>query len=97
MRYKTVITSYSIHYTKLYDNGRYFTELITGKAIEYIREASSDNRPFFLYVAYNAVHAPAQAPEQDIQNQTGDKTRDTLMAIVITSYSIHYTKLYERR
>ena len=39
-------------------------------------------KPFFLYVAYNAVHAPPEAPEEDIKNVTGDKTRDTLMAMI---------------
>ncbi|NCF85717.1 MAG: sulfatase-like hydrolase/transferase [Verrucomicrobiaceae bacterium] len=44
--------------------------------------ASGNDQPFFLYVAYNAVHAPAEAPEEDIKNVTGDKKRDTLMAMI---------------
>ena len=37
--------------------GFYSTDVFTDKAIEYISE-QSDNKPFFLYLAYNAPHCP---------------------------------------
>ncbi|MEO2022228.1 MAG: sulfatase-like hydrolase/transferase [Pirellulaceae bacterium] len=58
----------------------YLTNRITSEAVSFIKQHKQE--PFFLYVAYNAVHAPAQAPAGDIQNLTGDKTRDTLMAMI---------------
>ena len=45
--------------------GFYSTDVFTDKAIEYISE-QSDNKPFFLYLAYNAPHWPLQAKEEDI-------------------------------
>ncbi|MHC4403464.1 MAG: sulfatase family protein [Planctomycetota bacterium] len=62
-----------------FDEG-YLTHRITEEAVSFIRRHTS--RPFFLYVAYNAVHAPAQAPKEDVKRQTGDETRDTLMAML---------------
>ncbi|MCD6288785.1 MAG: sulfatase-like hydrolase/transferase [Candidatus Hydrogenedentes bacterium] len=62
------------------DNG-YLTTRITEEAVAFIER--NKNRPFFAYVAYNAVHAPPEAPEEDIKLfNTGDKTRDTLMAML---------------
>ncbi|MGB0598179.1 MAG: sulfatase-like hydrolase/transferase [Rubripirellula sp.] len=58
----------------------YLTTRITEEAVDFINRHKED--PFFLYVAYNAVHAPPEAPEKDIKNVTGDETRDTLMAMI---------------
>jgi arylsulfatase A-like enzyme len=39
-------------------------------------------RPFFAYLAFNAVHAPLQAPADEIAKfNTGNKSRDTLLAM----------------
>lgn len=40
------------------------TEVFTQWAIDYVREqASNSNKPFFLYLAYNAPHFPIQPPK----------------------------------
>lgn len=49
---------------EVYENGRYFTELITENAVEFIRKSAADDRPFFLYVPYNAPHYPMHAPQK---------------------------------
>jgi arylsulfatase A-like enzyme len=51
---------------EIYDNGRYFTELITERALEYIRRAVRKDEPFFLYLPYNAPHYPMHAPQKYI-------------------------------
>ena len=39
-------------------------------------------RPFFVYLAFNAVHAPLQAPAEEIAKfHTGDQNRNTLLAM----------------
>jgi arylsulfatase A-like enzyme len=38
------------------------TELFTQWACDYIQERSKEKQPFFLYLAYNAPHAPIQPP-----------------------------------
>ncbi len=58
----------------------YLTTRITEEAVDFIGRHKED--PFFLYVAYNAVHSPPEAPEEDIKSVTGDETRDTLMAMI---------------
>ena len=40
------------------------------------------NKPFFLYLAFNAVQAPLQAPADEIAKfNTGNKDRNTLLAM----------------
>ena len=60
-----VITSYSIHYTKLYD-----------EAVRVIHESSEMKKPFFMYLAYNAPHVPLQAKEEDIAHFSNIKDQD---------------------
>jgi len=59
----------------------YLTNRLTEEAVSFIQRHKQ--RPFFCYLAYNAVHAPPQAPEDDIKLfDTGDETRDILMAML---------------
>ena len=44
-------------------NGTYSTHLYTNKSIELIKNASASDKPFFLYLAYQAVHSPMEVPE----------------------------------
>jgi arylsulfatase A-like enzyme len=44
-------------------DGRYLTELITERAVDFVRRAATDGRPFFLYVPYSAPHYPMHAPQ----------------------------------
>lgn len=67
------------------DRPYYTTDAFTDYAIQFIEEEKSGaDRPFFLYLAYNAPHWPIQAHEEDI-----DKYRDT--------YMIGWDKLREQR
>jgi arylsulfatase A-like enzyme len=63
------------------------TDLFTQWAIDYLRDRSRQGQPFFLYLAYNAPHAPIQPPREWLervrQRQTGisDK-RAALVALI---------------
>jgi len=48
---------------EIWQNGEYFTEAITNKAIQYLRQAAKADEPFFLFVSYNAPHYPMHAPQ----------------------------------
>jgi len=51
---------------EVWDNGRYFTEMVTERAVDYIDRVASDDadEPFFLFVGYNAPHYPMHAPQK---------------------------------
>ena len=58
----------------------YLTDHWGSEAVAFIERQKS--KPFFLYLAFNAVHAPLQAPADEIAKfNTGNKDRDTLLAM----------------
>ncbi len=52
-----------------YSDDYYFTDDITDKALQMVRELRSSHptKPFFMYFSHGAVHAPLQAPAADIE------------------------------
>ena len=50
----------------------YITDAISQKSVEYIKEFTTRQQPYFLYVAYTAPHWPVQARPEDL-----DKYKDT--------------------
>jgi len=51
--------------------GEYLTNKITDNALEFLTEQSKLDKPFFLYVAFNAPHWPLQALPEDIAKYRG--------------------------
>ncbi|MGI9473428.1 MAG: sulfatase-like hydrolase/transferase [Rubripirellula sp.] len=69
---------------RINDEG-YLTNRLTEEAVSFIDR--NKKSPFFLYLAYNAVHAPAEAPESDIKAYQAkfpglSKERAILMAML---------------
>ena len=58
----------------------YLTDHWGTEAVSFIERQKA--KPFFLYLAFNAVHAPLQAPPDEIAKfNTGNKDRNTLLAM----------------
>ena len=51
-------------------HGFYTTDANTDYAIEFLNESNRD-KPFFLYIAYNAPHYPLHAPEKAVKKYRG--------------------------
>ncbi len=53
---------------EVYCDGQYMTELITERAVAWLRGAAArqggDDKPFFMFVPYNAPHYPMHAPQK---------------------------------
>ncbi len=61
------------------ENG-YLTDRLGEETCAFISKHKA--KPFFAYLAFNAVHAPLQAPADEIAKfQTGDPGRNTLLAM----------------
>jgi arylsulfatase len=52
-----------------YAEGRFYaTDAITDHAIDFLAQAQSAGKPFFLYLAYNAPHFPLHAPKETVDS-----------------------------
>ena len=56
---------------KVPDQGFYTTVTDTDYALRFLKDARATKKPWFLYVAYNAPHAPLQPLEQDYKKYLG--------------------------
>ena len=68
--------------TTCVDVPEYLTRALTTRAVEFVE--GHHDRPFFLYLSYNAVHTPYQAPEEDLDRvqAEGDEERRIYAAMV---------------
>lgn len=58
----------------------YLTDVWGAEAVAFVERHKA--RPFFLYLAFNAVHAPIQAPPEEVARiDAGDPARNTLLAM----------------
>jgi arylsulfatase A-like enzyme len=68
-----IYDNHPVDQPKLPEEGYHFTEDITDKAIEFIKDAKvvAPEKPFFLYYAPGASHAPHHAPKEWIDRYRG--------------------------
>lgn len=64
-------------------NGRYFTELVTEKAVDFIERGSDE--PFFAYVPYSAPHYPMHAPKAYLDRYPELPPHRRIMAAMISA------------
>lgn len=83
-------TRFNEYITPLEHNGKvvreteYMTDALSREAVRFVKEASRTQKPFFLYLAYNAPHTPLEAKEDDIARfeHIKDEKRRTYAAMV---------------
>ena len=81
---------YDWYYTKLVDNGKrvgfkqYLTDELSDRAVDFVRRKAKGDAPFFLYLAYNAPHAPLQATEKYLSRfaHVENRNRRTYLAMI---------------
>lgn len=53
------------------DKEWYTTDVFTDSSLKFLNEAAEDDKPFFLYTAFNSPHWPLEAPDENIANYKG--------------------------
>ncbi len=51
-------------YEGFWQGGKHWSQVVADDAVDYITEASKQEDPFFMYLAFNAPHDPRQAPKR---------------------------------
>jgi len=72
---------------KTIDPEGHATDLFTDWSVDYIKDQAKNEKPFFLYLAYNAPHFPVQPPQnwldKVLKREKGiDSTRAKLVAFI---------------
>jgi choline-sulfatase len=62
--YKNGWKPWETKYGGFWEGGTHWTELAANDAIGFLNRASETNRPFFIYLAFNAAHDPHQSPKE---------------------------------
>jgi len=66
-----------------YRDDIYMTDLLTDKACEWMRK--EDDRPFFVYLAYNAPHTPLHAKKEDLETYSFIKDKKKQATLAMTA------------
>lgn len=53
------------------DPNYFMTDVITDNAVSWLKQYAGEDKPFFLFLAYNAPHWPLHAPDKDIAKYKG--------------------------
>ena len=51
-------------YGGFWHGGKHWSEVVGDDGVDFLQQAKDDDRPFFMYLAFNAPHDPRQAPQE---------------------------------
>lgn len=70
-------------YGGYWKGGKHWSEVVRDDALQYIDNARKSSKPFFMYLAFNAVHDPRQAPQeyQDMYDVNKIKVPENFMSM----------------
>ncbi len=49
-----------------WQGGTHWSEVVANNGLDFLKQAKSDEKPFFMYLAFNASHDPRQSPKEYI-------------------------------
>jgi choline-sulfatase len=55
--------------------GKHWSEVLGDDSVEFLENASNSEKPFFMYLAFNAPHDPRQSPKEYVDKYPLDKVR----------------------
>jgi arylsulfatase A-like enzyme len=56
-----------------WEGGTHWSEVVANDAIDYLNIAKGGDKPFFMYIAFNAPHDPRQAPKEYVDRYPLDR------------------------
>ena len=62
--YKAGWKPWDRQYDGVWKGGTHWTEIVGDNTLEFFEQVKTDDKPFFMYLAFNAPHDPRQAPKE---------------------------------
>lgn len=59
-----VWSPYDKSFDGFWKGGKHWSEVLADDAVDYLGNAAKNDKPFFMYLAFNAPHDPRQAPKE---------------------------------
>ena len=56
-----------------WEGGKHWSEVLADDAEEFLAQAAGSEKPFFMYLAFNAPHDPRQAPREFVESYPVDR------------------------
>lgn len=64
---------YDTKFEGFWKGGKHWSEVLGDDAVDYLERAADRDKPFFMYLAFNAPHDPRQAPKEFVDKYPLDK------------------------
>ncbi|WP_372845911.1 sulfatase-like hydrolase/transferase [Pontiella sp.] len=64
--YETGWKPWETKYGGFWEGGTHWSEIVANDSLDYLAAAAQDDKPFFMYLAFNASHDPRQSPKEYI-------------------------------
>ena len=58
-----------------WEGGKHWSEVVGDDGVDYLQQAAEHNKPFFMYLAFNAPHDPRQSPKAYVDKYPLDKVQ----------------------
>jgi arylsulfatase A-like enzyme len=68
-----VWSPFDVNVGGFWEGGKHWSEVVGDDAVGFLKDASSQEQPFFMYLAFNAPHDPRQAPKEYVDMYPADK------------------------
>jgi choline-sulfatase len=62
-------------YGGFWEGGTHWSVVLANDGLEFLEQASADDKPFFMYLGFNAAHDPRQAPKEYIDRYPLDRIK----------------------
>lgn len=58
-----------------WEGGKHWSEVVGDEAVGFLNQAKSSDKPFFMYIAFNAPHDPRQSPKEFVDRYPREKIK----------------------
>lgn len=72
---KDVWSPYDTKFGGFWKGGKHWSEVVAEDAIGFLKHAKKSEKPFFMYIAFNAAHDPRQSPKEHVDKYPLEKVQ----------------------